>query len=186
MMMTIATMMMTIATTTMTRHQRTTKKARGDTADKVWAVGLAGATCVGLVGLVGARSVEEAAAATPVQDEATLVLTTSANFDAVSTSGLTEEQLDEYARALEVERLRLEAYHAELLAVAAALQESADSIAQATGKGEVTSKPRQAAKPQVAVEPAVEPAVQPKPVAKPAPAAKPAPQQAPQATTKGS
>ena len=118
------------------------------------------------------------------------MLTTSANFDAVSTSGLTEEQLDEYARALEVERLRLEAYHAELLAVAAALQESADSIAQATGavpaedsgRGEVTGKPQQASKPQAAVEPAV----QPQPVAKPAPAAKPAPQQAPQAATKGS
>ena len=188
--------MMTIAIMTMTRHQRTTTKARGGSADKVWAVGLAGATCVGLVGVVGARSVEEAVAATPVQDEATLVLSSTSLTQPVSSTGLTEEQLDEYARALDVERTRLEAYHAELLDVAAALQESADSLAQAssavpasgTSKGKATSEAKTASQPQPVgqPQPPEQPVAQPKPVIKPAPASKPAPQQAPQASTKGS
>ena len=192
---------------TMTKHQQTPRKTRGGSADKVWAVGLAGATCLGLVGVVGVRSVEEAAAATPVQDEATLVLTTSASSEAVSTSGLTEEQLDEDARALEVERLRLEAYHAELLDVAAQLQASADSIAQAskaapvsssssakstsnaksTGKANSTGKNSGndgGGKPAAASQEQAN--AQPKLAAKPAPVAKPVPQQAPQATTRGS
>lgn len=112
------------------KHAQKPKKTRGGSADKVWAVGLAGATCLGLVGVVGARTAQDAAAS-PVQEDATLVLSTTSTMEAVSSSGLTEAQLDEYARALEAERVRLEAYHAELLDVAARLQHTADSVAQA-------------------------------------------------------
>jgi hypothetical protein len=81
------------------------------------------------------RAIDDAAAAEPQQVD----LSTIAGDDtgagqatqiATASSGLTEEQLDEYSRALQVERMQLEAYHRELLDVAAQLQESADAIAR--------------------------------------------------------
>ena len=41
----------------MTKHA--SKGGRQGTADKIWAVGLAGATCAGLVGVVGVRVAED-------------------------------------------------------------------------------------------------------------------------------
>jgi hypothetical protein len=175
---TTMTTMTTIARTMMTKRAK--PRARQGGADKVWAVGLAGATCLGLVGAVGVRTAQEAAAE-PVQSDEQMALTTGAapQTIAVASSGLTEGQLDQYAQALENERLRLEAYHAELLDAAARLQAAADAQAGANEATAPASKP--------ASKSASKPASKPKPVPKPVPKPAAAPQvAAPQAQTRGS
>ncbi len=225
--MTMTTMTMTTITmsgmATMTKHaagrssERKPSRGRQGTADKVWAVGLAGATCLGLVGVVGVRAVGDAAAAEPqvdmtaVDTSANGVADTTTAPVATSTSGLTEEQLDQYARALEVERAKLEAYHKELLDAAAKLQASADAMAKAGSGTTVPAKTSstkksssqkssstknssapqasnktQSAQPSQPAPKAVTKPV-PKPAAKPAPKPAAAPNVAkPQAQTRGS
>lgn len=142
--MTITTMTITTTTgmATMTKHAqdnpRPKSRSRQGASDKIWAVGLAGATCIGLVGTVGVRAAQDAAASTAVPDSGSVVEAVAGSAEtgsatAVSSTGLTEAQLDQYARALQEERVRLEAYHAELLNAAARLQESVDAISQAQG-----------------------------------------------------
>ena len=164
--------------------KRAKSRVRQGGADKVWAVGLAGATCLGLVGAVGVRTAQEAAAE-PVQSEEQMALATGAapQAIAVASSGLTEGQLDQYAQALESERLRLEAYHAELLDAAARLQEAADAQAGAKEAAKPALKP--------ASKPALKPASKPTPVPTAVPTAVPKPAAAPQvaapqAQTRGS
>ena len=179
---------------TMTEHARSAPAAKGRSrqgaADKIWAVGLAGVTCVGLVGTMGVRVAQDAVASTKVPDTTITDATADATSISVTTStGLTEQQLDQYARALEDERLRLEAYHAELLDAAAKLQQSADALSQnqnvvpASTSSKKESKPAaQAQKPQTANQ-----AQKPKPAAKPVPKPAAAPQVSkPQAQTRGS
>lgn len=170
----------------MTKHAkeaaRPKPRSRQGSADKIWAVGLAGATCVGLVGTLGVRVAQDAAASTTAPDpvvEVSSDATAVTSVAVVSSSGLTEEQLDEYARALEAERLRLEAYHAQLLDVAARLQESADSVAQAQGAvpASTSKKAKKANQPSTDVP--TKPAAQSTPTAKPKPASKPAAKPAP-------
>ena len=198
------TMTMTMTTTTIAMTMMTKRakpRARQGGADKVWAVGLAGATCLGLVGAVGVRTAQEAAAE-PVQSEEQMALSTGAapQAIAVASSGLTEGQLDQYAQALENERLRLEAYHAELLDAAARLQEAADAQAAVQGassagtstvsggSGAQSQQPStEPSRAKEAAKPASKPASKPKPVPKPVPKPAAAPQvAAPQAQTRGS
>ena len=97
----------------------TTKpRKRGGAADKAWSLGLAGATCLGLVGLVGARSITDAAAAdtAPVAD--------------VSSTGLSQAELDAYAASLNAQQVQLDAYRAQLVDVAQQLQAVADATTQ--------------------------------------------------------
>lgn len=158
--------------------KRSPSRSRGGAADKIWAVGLAGATCVGLVGAVGVRTAQDAAAAAQVPASTEVTSASPQANVAVTSSGLTEAQLDEYALALEGERARLDAYHAELLDAAARLQEAADALNQGRS-GAVTTQAQSAAKP------ATEPV--PKPASKPVPKPAAAPQVAkPQAQTRGS
>ena len=162
--------------------KRSPSRSRGGAADKIWAVGLAGATCVGLVGTVGVRTAQEAAAAAQVPASTEVTSAVSQASVAVTSSGLTEAQLDEYALALEGERARLAAYHAELLDAAARLQQAADGLNQGRS-GAVTSQAQSASKP--ATKPASEPVG--KPAVKPVPKPAAAPQVAkPQAQTRGS
>ena len=175
--------------TTMTKRAK--PRSRQGAADKVWAVGLAGATCLGLVGVVGVRAAQDAAAE-PVDQEAELVLSTTVGTppeeSAVSSSGLTEAQLDQYAQALEVERQRLEEYHAQLLDTAERLQESADAIAQSRNvvPARDASSANAPAKPSDPKPSAPKPSAA-KPAAKPVPKPAAAPQVvAPQAQTRGS
>lgn len=144
----------------------TTTKARkrGGSADKVWAIGLAGATCVGLVGVIGVRAVSDAAAQ-PVELEAQLI----ANTKPVSATGLTEAELDEYAWSLAAERQRLLDYHQQLV-------DAAGELGVVAGK-KSDGKKNKGSSAQSAVSGLV----------KPAPAAKRAPKVvAPQAMSKGS
>lgn len=87
----------------------TKPKSRGGTADKVWSIGLAGATCLGLVGLVGARTITEASAADPTEQ-------------AISSSGLTQADLDAYANVLDAQSAQLDSYRAQLIEAASHLQ----------------------------------------------------------------
>ena len=204
-MMTTKTMTMTtIEMMTMTKHA---SKGRQGAADKIWAVGLAGATCAGLVGVVGVRVAEDAVASTPEPESVPMSVDYGqASAPPVSPGGLTEAQLDQYAQALAEEAARLEAYHAELLDVAARLQESVDALDAAqqvvpASSGPKTGKAASAGKSSNAQEPSGQaakpsqpaPAAKPAEPAKPAPAAKPVPKPAaapqvaaPQAQTRGS
>jgi len=199
--MTTITMMMTTTTIemmTMTKHAN--RNGRQSSTDKIWAVGLAGVTCAGLVGVVGVRVAQDAAASTvDVEPDSASLEYSEDDALAVSSSGLTEAQLDQYAGALATEAARLEAYHAELLEVAARLQESADALnaAQQVVPASSSSNPGKASDSgksstaQGPTKPA--PAAKPARPAKPAPAAKPVPKPAaapqvaaPQAKTRGS
>lgn len=178
----------------MTKHAATQPRAksrsRQRTPDKIWAVGLAGATCVGLVGTMGVRVAQEAVASTEVPDSPAVAVAYAEDQPAVSgvtSSGLTYEQLDQYARALEVERMRLETYHQELLQVAARLQESADALSQAgaTIPANASKKAKKIA--QAARETSNASAAQGQQVTKPVPKPAAAPQVVqPQAQTRGS
>ena len=194
--------MTTTTTTTMTVKTTMTKRAksrsRQGAADKVWAVGLAGATCLSLVGVVGVRAAQDAAAE-PVDQDAELVLSTTAGASpgapVVGLTGLTEAQLDQYAKALEVERQRLEEYHGQLLDTAERLQESADAIAQsqnvlpagATTKADTQGESSETGPKQAEPKETTPKLSAPKPAAKPVPKPAAAPQVVtPQAQTRGS
>ena len=132
---------------------------RTDTpAGKVLAAGLAGATCLGLVGVIGIRSATDAAAN---GDQAAADLTAAdaagaadAQLNAsTTTDGVTQAQLDAYAQQLAQERQRLIDYRAYLVDVASQLQSAADasgvridqaSFPAATGKKKAPGAQQQA------------------------------------------
>lgn len=94
----------------------TKPRTRGGAADKAWSIGLAGATCLGLVGLVGVRTITEASADdAPAMEEPT------------SSSGLTRADLDAYANALDAQSAQLDNYRAQLTEAAYQLQSAAGS-----------------------------------------------------------
>jgi hypothetical protein len=153
---------------TTSRHMAAPLRTRRHwTADRIISAGLAVTACAGIVGVIGVRSIEDSAAA---QQAPTVGSDTSAT-PAVSSAGLTEAQLDEYAAQLQAEAARLDAYRVKLTKAAAAVT--------ATPQPGAKTSPRPAA-----AKPLAKPA--PKPVAKPAPkaVAKPAPK--PQSNTKSS
>ncbi len=108
---------------TMTNPNVRRPSRRGhSTTDKVVSAGLAAAACAGLVGVIAVRSSQEAQAAdaqaaTEVSDATLVAATTS--------TGLTQEQLDQYAAQLEAERIKLIDYRDQLALVAASLSDSA-------------------------------------------------------------
>lgn len=97
----------------------TTKpRKRGGAADKAWSLGLAGATCLGLVGVVGVRSITDASA------------TDTAAVTDASSAGLSQADLDAYAASLNAQQVQLDAYRAQLVDVAQQLQAVADATTQ--------------------------------------------------------
>lgn len=95
----------------------TKPRTRGGAADKAWSIGLAGATCLGLVGLVGVRTITDASAdAAPAADEPT------------SSSGLTRADLDAYANALDAQSAQLDNYRVQLTEAAYQLQAAAGTV----------------------------------------------------------
>ena len=108
---------------------------RTDTpAGKLLAAGLAGATCLGLVGVIGIRSATDAAAngdqAAGDLAAADAAGAGNAQLTAATTSdGVTQQQLDEYAAQLAQERQRLVDYRSYLQDVATQLQ----TVANANG-----------------------------------------------------
>lgn len=149
---------------TASRHMAAPLRTRRHwTTDRIISAGLAVTACAGIVGVIGVRSIEDSAAAqqAPATDAG------ASGTQAVSSAGLTEAQLDEYAAQLQAEATRLDAYRAKLA-------KAAETVASS---------------PQPSAKKAPRPAAQ-KPVAKPAPkpVAKPAPKPAskPQSNTKSS
>jgi hypothetical protein len=150
-------------------HAAPLRTARGrSTTSRVLSAGLATATCIGVVGMLGARQIEDSAATQ--QDVAAQAADATL---AVSSTGLTQAQLDAYAAQLQTESAKLDAYRAKLVKVASQLTSTAEKRGNASVPATVVKKPQPVAKP------APKPA--PKPVAKPAPQAK-----KPQSNTKSS
>ena len=145
------------------------------TADRVVSAGLATAACVGLIGVIGVRSMEQSAAA----DSSTGSVSApdaAATDTVLSSGGLTQAQLDEYAAQLQAEATTLDAYRAKLVKTAKKLKASTrQRTAGATAPSTVT---------RVAPKPVARPVAKPAPKPAPKPAAKPAPK--PQSKTKSS
>lgn len=197
----------------MTDHARKRKPRSGTATERIVTAGLATATCIGVVGLLGTRMVAaQEVTAEPAAPESTPVLlaapTSTAASAVTSSSGLTQADLDAYANLLIAEKGRLDAYRADLLAAAqvinaAAAGQSVDTVAApgangsagaGTGKAGRTAKARAskpataAPAPAAAAAPPAVPSV-PAPAPRPAPAAAAPPAQAapaPQSYTKGS
>jgi hypothetical protein len=152
---------------TTSRHLAAPMRTRRHwTTDRIISAGLAVTACAGIVGVIGVRSIEDSAAA-----QQTATVDNGTTTAVVSSAGLTEAQLDDYAAQLRAEAARLDAYRVKLAKAAKAVA-SAPQPAAKTSPRPGTTKP--VAKPA------------PKPTAKPAPkpAAKPAPK--PQSNTKSS
>lgn len=142
---------------TQSRHHAAPMRATrsNSTVSRILSAGLATAAGIGFVGVLAARQLEGSAAAQTDQ-----VAQTADTTPAVSSTGLTQEQLDAYAAQLQSESVRLDAYRASLAAVAASLTSTA-APQGSTPSAANTKTPQPAAK--AAPRPA------PKPVAKPAP-----------------
>lgn len=161
----------TKAMMTMTEQQATKpapSKAKGANgkSSKVISTGLAVATGIGMVGLIGVRAAQEANANTTQVDSST-ASTADGTSVVVSSDGYTKEQLDAYALALSEEAIRLTDYRNQLNAL----------VAEMSGQPVNTQKTTPQKSRPAAGKPAVsKPAVN-KPAAKPAPAiAAPQPQ----------
>jgi hypothetical protein len=137
--------------------------------DRIISTGLAVTACAGMVAVIGVRSMEDSAA---TQQAATV------DAGAVSSTGLTEAQLDDYAAQLQAESARLDSYRDKLATVAASLKTTPAARQSPVTKSRPVAKPKPVAKPA--------PVAKPKPVAKPAPVAKPKPAAKPQSHTKSS
>ena len=164
---------------------------RTGTPEKILTAGLATATCVGLVGMLGVRMVEASAAATDPVDLAVASQPQSAArpvTEATSSGGLTEAQLDAYAAALAQEKERLDAYRAKLVKTATKLRKQARAQAGAPARQWAPASGARPAAPAgsaATAQPAPRPVAKPKPA--PAPQAAPAPKPAtPQSTSQGS
>jgi hypothetical protein len=158
---------------TMTEHAKSRKGRSSTAAERIVTAGLATATCIGVVGLLGTRMVSaQEVSAEPVAQESTPVLLADpASTVATSSSGMTRSDLDAYAALLAAEKDRLDAYRAELKAAARQIN------AASSGKQGATVE-------WTASEPVI-----PAPAPKPAPAAAAPPvlaAPAPQTYTKGS
>ena len=102
---------------------------------RLLSMGLATATAVGLVGVLAVRSAEESAAA-QTSDETS----DSSAAEVISTDGLTQADLDNYAAQLDAERQRLEDYRDQLVVVANQLQQQADALSSG-GRATTTVAP---------------------------------------------
>ncbi len=116
----------------------TKPRSRGGAADKAWSIGLAGATCLGLVGLVGVRTITDASAdAAPAMDDTT------------SSSGLTRADLDAYANALDAQSAQLDNYRVQLTEAALQLQ-AATGVDQQVAIQQVKKRKNFVPRPQAA------------------------------------
>ena len=168
-------------------------RKRGGTSDRIWSTGLAVATCAGLVGVVGVRTLEAAPAEAtidpiPVANVEPTVATYATTQVAVSSSGITQAQLDQYAASLDAQRQELLAYRDQLAAAAKELRKAAKALNTKAGTSVNVKTKAPAQQQQPSVQAAAPQALAPAPVARPVPAPKPAPavQQAPQTQTRGS
>jgi hypothetical protein len=110
-------------------------KRHTSAGQKALALGLASATCVGLVGVIAVRNAKEASA----QDSIGAIEPASAT----TSTGVTQAQLDQYAAQLAAEQQRLETYRQQLVA-------TANSLATQSRSGVTITKPKRVPKKPVA------------------------------------
>lgn len=161
---------------TNTSTGRRTSRRTNSTASKIVSAGLATATCVGLVGVIGIRTAQDSAAADSASaSEAAAPIAAAPT----TTDGYTQADLDAYAAQLDAEAQRLADYRAQLIDAATALQQSAGG-ASSFAVTDPAAVPSQA---QASSAASAKPRVT-KPAAQAAPKPQPAPQ--PQSNTKSS
>ena len=114
---------------TKTNDKRRPSRRTNSTASKIVSAGLATATCVGLVGVIGVRTAQDSAAA---DSSSATEAQASAVAAPTSTDGYTQAELDAYAAQLAAEAQRLTDYRAQLADAALTLQVSAGSNAGVT------------------------------------------------------
>jgi hypothetical protein len=148
------------------------RSRRRKSVDKFVTATLATAACVGLVGAIGIRTVDDTAAAAvenvPAADPV-------AGAPATTAQGLTEAQLDTYAAELKAEAAKLEAYRKQLATAAHKLKKAQAAGAAAAAAAASTPTYSVPSSNSASVsKPASKPVA--KPVSKPAakPASKPA------------
>jgi translation initiation factor IF-3 len=195
----------------MTRQHRRTPLRRSSTPERILSAGLATATCVGVVGLLGARTISANAEGTEAGSSESsteaveipvdpTVSVQEANSPPTSTAGMTQAELDAYAARLAEEKDRLDAYRTKLIKTAKKLKRLAAKQAAASSTGSVvvsrpassggssgkpsSTKAQAAARPQAQPAAPQQQAAQPAPKPAAAPAAKAAPK--PQSNTKSS
>ncbi len=158
----------TTMTTSSRRHSRAPLR-RSSAPEKIISAGLATATCVGIVGLIGVRTLDAKAAA-PAPDvtvveapaqPAPVAQPLPSGVPATTSTGLTQAQLDDYTAQLEAERVRLEAYRAKLVQAAHRLQRQAGYRPGSGSSATATVAPASLATSQPAAKPAGRPAVKP-------------------------
>ena len=138
---------------------------RLDTApQRILSLGLATATAVGLVGVIGVRTAQDSAAAENTDT------TASATTEPTTSTGLTQADLDAYAAQLEAERQNLATYRAQLVDVAGQLQARANGTVNVGAPAKVPSvstvkKAKPTAKPKAQPKAQVQQAPAPKPQA---------------------
>ena len=167
---------------TQTNARRHASRRTNSTASKIVSAGLATATCVGLVGVIGIRTAQDSAAAD--SGSATEVAAPVAAAPTTA-DGYTQADLDSYAAQLDAEAQRLADYRAQLIDAALTLQQSAGGPsrlavtkpAAVPGKAKSSSAVSAKSKAKAKVS---------KPAAQAAPKAQPAPQPKPQSNTKSS
>jgi hypothetical protein len=103
------------------RHSRTPLRSSATTG-KVLSSGLAAATCVGILGIIGVRSSDDSASGSPETAETSAPVAPASQTAA---PGLTREQLDEYAASLAQEKKRLDDYRTKLITTAEQIEDAA-------------------------------------------------------------
>ena len=121
-------------------RQRTERRPRRgrSTTDRVVSSSLAVASCAGIVGLLGLRTAQDANSTQVAPDPASTVAP-------LSSAGLSQQQLDVYAAALEAERQQLVAYRDQLQVVAVQLTAARNSgVIPSAGHGstQLVAQPR--------------------------------------------
>ena len=146
--------MMTMTNPQGAKPAPTKAKSANGKSSKVISTGLAVATGIGMVGLIGVRAAQEANANTTATDNSAAV-EVSDSAVVISSDGYTKEQLDAYAEALAQEAIRLTEYRNQLNEI----------VGQISGQSVSGKKANQPKSQPVASNPAPS-----KPAAKPAPA----------------
>jgi hypothetical protein len=163
---------------THTSTGRRTSRRTNSTASKIVSAGLATATCVGLVGVIGIRTAQDSAAAdSGSASEATAPIAAAPT----TTDGYTQADLDAYAAQLDAEAQRLADYRAQLIDAASTLQQSAGGSSTLSVKNPAAVPSQAQASSAASAKPRVT-----KPAAQAAPKPQQAPKPQPQSNTKSS
>ena len=165
---------------TQTNAGRRTSRRTNSTASKIVSAGLATATCVGLVGVIGIRTAQDSAAADSTSGGEAAAPVAAAP---TTTDGFTQAELDAYSAQLDAEAQRLADYRAQLIDAAMSLQASAGGPSKlaVTNPAAVPGKEKSSAAASTKSKAKVS-----KPAAQAAPKAQQAPQPKPQSNTKSS